>query len=59
MDPRSAFEEVVVQDGYIFLLGDNRDNSSDSRAWGQVPIDSVVGVVLAVVWPPAAVRLVE
>jgi signal peptidase I len=32
-----------VQEGRVFLLGDNRDDSNDSRFWGDVPIDDLVG----------------
>jgi signal peptidase I len=43
----------VVPEGQYFVLGDNRNNSSDSHQWGMVPVDYVVGKALAVYWPPA------
>jgi len=44
MDP------IVVPRGQLFVLGDNRDNSSDSRDWGFVPVKNVIGEPLFVYW---------
>ena len=42
--------EVVVPPGMLFALGDNRENSSDSRYWGFVPRENVIGKPLVVYW---------
>jgi len=42
--------EVVVPPGFIFAMGDNRDNSDDSRYWGFVPRQNIVGTPLLVYW---------
>lgn len=40
-----------VVDGYLFVLGDNRNDSSDSHSWGLVPIQNVVGRSILIYWP--------
>ncbi len=42
--------ELVVPSGFVLALGDNRDNSDDSRLWGLVPRDSIKGTPLVVYW---------
>jgi len=42
--------EVVVPPGYYFAMGDNRDSSLDSRYWGFVPRDNIIGKPLIIYW---------
>ena len=46
---------IRIADGYVFVMGDNRGRSEDSRFWGPVPISWVIGQAVAVYWPPGHV----
>ena len=50
-ESRSDFEKQVVPSGNYFVLGDNRGNSSDSRSWGFVPEQNIVGQAMFTYWP--------
>jgi len=47
----------VIQQGYYFVMGDHRNNSSDSRHWGPVPKKYIVGKVKVRWWPLADARI--
>ena len=41
-----------VPEGFLFVLGDNRNDSSDSHSWGMLPIANVIGKAILIYWPP-------
>lgn len=45
------FYDIVVPDGYVFVMGDNRSGSSDSREFGCIPLEKVEGRVSCRIWP--------
>jgi signal peptidase I len=47
-----GFDEVRVSPGYVWAMGDNRNNSGDSRVFGPVTEDEIIGVAFAIYWPP-------
>ena len=44
--------EITIPKGMYFMMGDNRGESQDSRVWGPVPKDWMIGKAFATYWPP-------
>jgi len=57
--PRDEYGPVKVPPGSLFVLGDNRDSSEDSRYWGYVPQKNIIGEVFLIYWPPWRVKIIR
>lgn len=51
-------QSVTLQDDEYIVMGDNRSNSSDSREWGVIKKENIVGQSMLVYWPPNEAKLI-
>ncbi len=49
--------EITIPPGMYFMMGDNRDASDDSRYWGPVPEENIIGEAFMTYWPPKRIGL--
>jgi signal peptidase I len=50
-DFRGELQDTAIPAGHVFVMGDNRNNSGDSRMFGPIPIDSIIGKAFVIYWP--------
>jgi signal peptidase I len=48
---------ITIPPGYYFMMGDNRGESDDSRFWGPIPREWIIGKAFATYWPPDRVGI--
>ena len=55
----SAFGPYQIPENHYFFVGDNRANSADSRVWGTVPKDDLIGKALFTFWPIQSIQVLQ
>lgn len=58
-DPDYDLAPVKIRPGYLWVMGDNRNNSNDSTKWGQLERKRLLGKAMFVFWPLTRIRIVH
>ncbi len=56
---RSRMAPVLMDEGEYFVMGDNRRSSNDSRTWGAVPEENILGKVWVIYWPFSQAQILD
>ncbi len=57
--PANDVAEIVVPEGYVYVLGDNRNASSDSRSWGPLEIEAILGKAIFRYYPFDSIGIID